>query len=59
MKFEIKQFHDYYKYLTIYYKKDNEQNYTRLPLMLNIDLATKEDIISFIEWVDKRINPEV
>lgn len=59
MKFEIKQFIDYYKYLTIYYKKDNEENYTRLPLMLNIDLATKEDIISFIEWVDKRINPEV
>lgn len=59
MKFEIKQFNDYYKYLTIYYKKDNEEKYTRLPLMLNIDLATKEDILQFIEWVDKRINPEV
>lgn len=59
MKFEIKQFLDYYNYLTVYYKEDNEKEYKRLPLMLNIDLATKEDIINFLEWINKHLRDEV
>lgn len=59
MKFEIKQFLDYYNYLTVYYKEDNEKEYKRLPLMLNIDLATKEDIINFLEWINNHLRDEV
>lgn len=55
MKLEIKQFLDYYNYLTVYYKKDNEKNYNRLPVMLNIDLATKEDIINFLVWINNHL----
>lgn len=56
MKFEIKPFKDKYDYLVIYYMEENSESYKKLPMMLNLTLATKEEILAFVEWADKCIN---
>lgn len=49
MKFENKLFGEY-EYLIIRDKNDK-----KLPFMVNLTLASKDDIISFLEWLEKKM----